>query len=393
MMVDIAARRIGIDALELRRRNVLGADDMPYTNAGGLRYEAVTPAETLERAAALIDYDDFRREQNAARAAGRYVGIGLGLYVEPSGAAFEWLATEAATIRVLPGGLVQVAIGAVSHGQSVETTIAQVVAEHLGVAFGDVFVVQSDSAATPYGGGTQGSRTAVNFGSAARLAAEGMRAKILAIAAEAMEAAIDDLQMQDGIVTVKGMPSRQLSLHEVARLAYTAPAALPQDIGPGLEITARYEGPLFTFSNACHACVCEVDPETAKVTILRYVVSEDCGPMINPMVVDGQIDGGVVQGIGGVLYEHMVYDEAGNPLTTTLADYLLPTATEVPLIIHDHVATAAPGNRSGFKGMGEGGVIGATPAIANAVADALAPFGSLTRLPFGPRQLFDLIHP
>jgi carbon-monoxide dehydrogenase large subunit len=302
------------------------------------------------------------------------------------------MVTEGATVRILPGGDVQLSVGAVSQGHSVETTLPQVVADHLGVDIDQISVVQADTEKTPYGAGTAGSRTAVNFGSASRMAAEKMRAKVLAIAAHAMESSPDDLEMTDGIIAVKGTPARNMTLADVIDIAYLRPDTLPSDMEGGLEVSARYTAPPFTLSNACHFCLVEVDRVSGRAEVLRYVVSEDCGTMINPMVVDGQIDGGIVQGIGGVLYEHMVYDADGNPLTTTFVDYLLPTTTEVPLIEHDHLQTPAPGNPSGFKGMGEGGVIGAVPAVANAVADALAPLGIVaTRMPFGPLQLFDLI--
>jgi carbon-monoxide dehydrogenase large subunit len=306
--------------------------------------------------------------------------------------AFSAMATESAAVRVLPGGQVQVIMSAVSHGHSLETTMPQVVAEHLGVDIDAVVLIQADSEATPYGAGVGGSRSAVNFGSAARQAAEKVRSKVLHIAAQMMEAPVADLVMEAGAVYVRGTPSRFLTLADVADAAYFQPGSLPPGIEPGLEEIGRYAAPPFTYSNSCHACICELDVTTGLTKILRYVVSEDCGTIINPMVVGGQIDGGVVQGIGGVLYERMMYDPNGTPLTTTFMDYLLPTMEEVPLIEHDHLETPAPGNASGFKGMGEGGVIGATPAIANAVFDALALLGiTATALPLGPREVADLI--
>jgi carbon-monoxide dehydrogenase large subunit len=225
-------------------------------------------------------------------------------------------------------------------------------------------------------------------------AAAKIRAKVLQIAAHAMEAATEDLEIAHGTISVAGVPSISMSLAEVAQLAYVGVRSLPPGLEPGLEAAARFSPPPFTFSNAAHVCTCEVDPTTGRTTVLRYVVSEDCGVMINPMVVHGQIAGGVVQGLGGVLYEHLVYDEQGNPLTATFLDYLLPSATEVPIIEYGHVETPAATNPGGFKGMGEGGAIGSPPALINAVADALSPTGArVTDQPLGPHEVFQLLHP
>ena len=385
-MMDVVARATGMDPLELRRRNVIGRDELPYATASGMVYDHVSPSETLEQAASIVDYDEFRRRQVGARDEGRFLGIGLGLYIEPQ-AGMGALGVEAASVRVEPDGTVNVFIGSGSHGQSLETTVAQVVAEHLGVDFDDVVVHQGDTDVTPYAGGTGGSRSGPILSPAARQAALEVRDKAIQIAAHLMEAAPDDLDIEDGTISVKGTPARATTLAEVAATAYQRSDALPPGMEPGLEVVARYKSPPVMYSNACHACTCEVDVVTGQVTLTRYVVSEDCGVMINPMVVEGQIAGGVVQGIGGVLYEHLVYDEDGNPLTTTFLDYLLPTAAEVPAIEYGHVETPAntPG---GHKGMGEGGAIGSVPAVFNAVADALAPLGvRVNRLPLSPSAL------
>jgi carbon-monoxide dehydrogenase large subunit len=385
-MVDVVARAIGLDPLELRRRNVITGADLPYTTAGGLPYANVSPAETLEQAAALIGYDEFRAGQADARAEGRYLGVGLGLYIEPQ-AGMGVMGVEAAIVRVSPNGRVDVYVGSGSHGQSLETTIAQVVAEELGVDLDDVTVHQGDTESAPFGGGTGGSRSAPILSPAAGQAARQVREKAVAIAAHLLEAAPEDIEVEGGVLSVVGTPSRSVTIGDVARLAYFESDRLPPGMEPGLEVVSRFKAPPVMYSNACHACTVEVDMATGRVTILRYVVSEDCGVMINPMVVEGQIAGGVVQGIGGVLYEHAAYDEDGNPLATTFMDYLLPTAAEVPRIEYGHIETpaATPG---GFKGMGEGGAIGSPPAVFNAVADALAPLGvKLTRTPLGPSQV------
>jgi carbon-monoxide dehydrogenase large subunit len=385
-MMDVVARAIGLDPLEFRRRNVIRADELPYASASGMVYDNVSPSETLEQAVSIVDYEGFRARQAQARDEGRFLGIGLGLYIEPQ-AGMGALGVEAANVRVEPDGTVNVFVGSGSHGQSLETTVAQVVAEHLGVDFDDVVVHQGDTEVTPYGGGTGGSRSGPILSPAARKAALEVRDKAIRIAAHLMEAAPEDLEMEGGTISVRGTPARSTTLAEVAKTAYQQSDALPPGMEPGLEVVARYKAPPVMFSNACHACTCEVDAATGRVTLTRYVVSEDCGVMINPMVVEGQIAGGVVQGIGGVLYENLVYDEDGNPLTTTFLDYLLPTAAEVPAIEYGHVETpaATPG---GHKGMGEGGAIGSVPAVFNAVADALIPLGAhFNRLPLGPSEI------
>jgi carbon-monoxide dehydrogenase large subunit len=392
-MMDVVAHTIGLDPLELRRRNVVRADELPYTTAMGMVYDVVTPHETLEQAAALLDYDGFRAEQQRAfRDEGRLIGVGIGLYVEPSSmGSIDPLGTETATIRVQPTGKVVVSMGTGSHGQGLETTMPQVVAEELGVPLDDVVLVQGDTASTPFGRGTGGSGSAVIGGGACREAAHLVRTKVLEIAAHLMEAAPADLELVEGEVSVRGTPSRTLPFAEVARVAHLETASLPEGLAPGLDATASYKAPPITWSNACHVCTVEVDRDTGIVKIDRYIVSEDCGVMINPMIVEGQIAGGVVQGIGGVLYEHFVYDADGNPLTTTFLDYLLPTATEVPNIEYGHVETRSntPG---GHQGMGEGGAIGAPPAVFNAVADALSLVGArVTRQPLGPSQVLALL--
>ncbi len=386
-MLDVAARAAGIDPLELRRRNIVSRDELPFTSATGVTIDAVTPRETLEQAAEAIAYDDFREGQAAALRDGRLLGIGISCYVEPTSMAFAAFGVEAATVRVLPSGQVQAMFGTGAHGQGIETTMAQVVAEHLGVHVDDVTVLQGDTASAPFGGGTAGSRTAVIAGGAARAAALEVRDKVVAIASHLMEAAPEDLDVVDGVVSVRGTPARAMPLAQVAATAYHQWERLPQGLGPGLESVARYIPPPTTWSNACHICTVEVDPAYGTVQLLRYVVSEDCGVMINPMIVDGQIAGGVVQGIGGALLEHLPYDEAGNPTATTFMDYLLPTAADVPHIECLHIQTPShtPG---GSKGTGEGGAIGAPAAVFNAVADALALRGArVTRHPLDPPSI------
>ncbi|HLY83508.1 MAG TPA: molybdopterin cofactor-binding domain-containing protein, partial [Acidimicrobiales bacterium] len=389
-MLDLLARRIGIDPLEIRRRNVVHRSELPHLLASGLAIEEVSPEETLEQAAQIIDYPAFRAEQARRRQEGRYLGLGIALYIEPQPGMGPY-GSEPAHIRIGLDGHVDVYLGSGSHGQGLETTTAQIVGEHLGIDIDDIAVHQGDTDATPYAFGTGGSRSGPILGAAILQTSLAIREKVLAIAAHLLEAAPEDLDITHGMVAVAGTPTRAVTLSQVATTAYLNPAGLPPGTEAGLDITTRYQAPPFMFSNACHICTVEVHPVTGTVAVLRYVVSEDCGVMINPNIVEGQIDGGVVQGIGGVLYEHFVYDDDGNPLTTTFLDYLLPTASEVPDIEHGHIETPAmtPG---GFKGVGEGGAIGAPPAVVNAVADALSALGvaSISQ-PLNPARIFAAI--
>jgi carbon-monoxide dehydrogenase large subunit len=392
-MVDRVAARLGIDPLELRRRNVLHDDDMPYTLPTGMAYDQMTASATLEQAAEMVGYDEWRERQAAGRAEGRLVGIGISLLVEPSAMAFGPMSSEATTVRVNASGTVDVITSSISNGQSVETTLGQIVADELGVEFDQVRVLQGDTDISPLSGGSGGSRAAVIAGTSARDAAHLVRERVVAIAAQLLEASPDDLELDQGVVRVAGSPDRNVTLARVAETAYYTPDALPPGLGLGLEEHSRFRPDNFvTWSNACHICVVEVDRHTGRVEILRYVVSEDCGVMINPNVVEGQIAGGVVQGIGGVLYEHLPYDADGNPLATTFMDYLLPTAAEAPTIEYGHIETHAPTNPGGHKGIGEGGAIASPAAVANAVADALAHLGvEIRSQPLGPDNVFELL--
>jgi carbon-monoxide dehydrogenase large subunit len=392
VVLDIAARRMGIDPVELRRRNLLRRDELPYTNPIGIPYSDITPLETFEQALELLGYDAFRAEQARARTEGRYLGVGTCTYVEPTTGATPLYATEGATIRIEPSGTVNVYVAGGSTGNSLETTVIQLTADALGVDLADVNTIQGDTAITPFGGGTGGSRSGSMTAGAVAETAGILRQRILRIAAHRLEAAIGDLDLVDGRAQVRGDPTAGLPLSEIAGIAYFQPENLPPDVPPGLEASGRYRAQsMMILANATHVCTCEVDVVTGKVTLLRYIVSEDCGPMINPSVVEGQIAGGTVQGIGGVLYEHLAYDEDGNPIASTFMDYLVPTAAEVPTIEYGHVETPGPGP-GGYKGVGEGGAIGAPPAVVNAVADALAPFGvEITRLPLTPEAIVDLV--
>jgi carbon-monoxide dehydrogenase large subunit len=385
LMIDTLARRIGMDPLELRRHNVIRQEDLPYTTATGNVYERISPAETLEQAVAMLDYDAFRVDQTEARLVGRYLGVGLALFIEPTSKGAGALGNEGAVVRVELDGSVSVYMGTGSHGQGLETTIAQVVADELGIDMAVVAFHQGYG--SPYGFGTGGSRSAVIAGGAARAAASGVRQQILHLAAHVLEAGPEDLRIELGVVSVAGTPTRSVSVAELARTAYTQPEALPPDTAPGLEHSARYQAPPVTFSNAAHVCTCEVDVNTGIVTLLRYLVSQDCGVMVNPMIVQGQIAGGVAQGIGGALFEHSPYDTDGNPLAATMLDYLIPTSAEIPVIEIGHIVTPSD-SPGGHKGVGEGGAIGSPPCVVNAVNDALSPFGvAFTKQPITPNAV------
>jgi carbon-monoxide dehydrogenase large subunit len=392
VLLDIAARQMGMDPIELRRRNLLRRDELPYPNPNGMTYDNISACETFEQALGMLDYEAFRAEQAAGRRAGRYLGVGVGNFVEPSTPGQGFYATEAATIRIEPLGQVNVYIAGGSSGNSIETTVVQLAADALGVNIEDVHTIQGDTAVTGFGAGTAGSRSASMTAGAVRETASVLRDRLLAIAAHRLDAAVEDIELADSRASVRGKPELSLSLKQLADLAYFKASRLPPGIPAGLEASARYTtGTANIWVNATHLCTCEVDVTTGQVRLLRYIVSEDCGPMINPSVVEGQIAGGTVQGIGGVLFEHLAYDDDGNPVTTTFMDYLLPTATDVPAIDFGHIETPSPGP-GGYKGVGEGGAIGAPPAVVNAVADALSPFGvRVTRLPLTPSRIVALL--
>jgi carbon-monoxide dehydrogenase large subunit len=392
VLLDISARRMGVDPVELRRRNLLHRDELPYANPNGMTYDSISPLETFEQALTMLDYEAFRREQADARAAGRHLGVGVSNYVEPSTPGYGYYGTEAATIRVEPSGTVTVYIAGGSTGNSIETTVVQLAADALGAEIADVNTIQGDTAVTSFGAGAAGSRSGSMTAGAVRETATALRERLLAIAAQRLEADVEDIELSGSRASVRGAPSTGLSFAELAQLAYFEPGSLPPGVPAGLEASARYaaDAPVI-WVNATHVCTCEVDVTTGRVKLLRYIVSEDCGPMINPDVVEGQIAGGTVQGIGGALYEQLAYDDDGNPIATTFMDYLLPTATEVPVIEYGHIETPSPGP-GGYKGVGEGGAIGSPPAVVNAVADALSPFGvSATRLPLSPAQIVRLL--
>lgn len=398
-LMDRAARELGLDPADIRRRNLIKPSEFPCTSVTGLQYDTSSSTDALEKGLEMADYDGFRRRQVAARAEGRHLGIGLCTYIEMSTfgthywapLGIEHSAYDSAVVRMDPQGGVVVSVGTFSHGQGHHTTYAQMLADELGVACEDVTLQQGDTQATPYGWGTWGSRSVVAGGGAVVGAARQVRAKMLRIAAHALEVAVEDLEVVPGAVRVAGVPQRSIAVREIARIAVYSSWRLPPGEDPGLEATQYYDPPPVTFANATHIAEVEVDAQTGHVEITRYVVVEDCGKMINPRIVDAQVVGGVAQGIGNAIYEHLLYDENGQLLTTSLMDYLVPTACDVPDVRVGHIETPTPLTVNGVKGMGEGGAIGAPAAILNAVADALAPFGARVHdLPLSPERVWQL---
>jgi carbon-monoxide dehydrogenase large subunit len=401
-MVDMLARRLGLDSAEVGRRNFVLAHEFPYTTASGLVFDSGSPTESLERLLQVSGYDALRQGQ-ATRTGPTRRGIGIASYTEFTGmgaAAFRRRGMvhvpgyDAATVRVEPSGEARAFVSTVSQGQGHRTALAQVLADELGLRMEEVSIVAGDTERCPPGSGAFASRSMVAAGGALVLAARRVREKVLAIAAHLLEAAPEDLALTQGEIAVRGVPSRRLTVRDVARVAYRpATTTLPAGLEPGLEATQVYDPPPATFSNGAHLAVVDVDVETGRVEVLRHVVVEDCGRAINPMLVEGQIHGAVAQGIGDALHEELVYDSDGQPLTASLMDYHLPTAAEVPSIEIAHVETLPPVTVAGFKGMAEGGTIGAAAAVANAVADALAPLGVEVReLPLTPYRVYCLLN-
>lgn len=381
--MDDLADRLGMDPLEIRRRNLVR--EFPYTTAVGLRFESGDYAEMLDLLEDAIEWKRLREENDELRSKGVYRGLGVALAVEQSAYGPQALAArkleltlgyDSAAIRVEPDGRVRVAVGLHNHGQGHETTIAQIAASELGISAEDIEVVWGDTELVPYGLGTWASRSTICSGGATILASRDIKEKVLRLAADVLEANAGDLQLADGWISVRGTPSRGVSFREIAHRALFDPDLLPEGEEPGLETTRRFVPPdPGTFASSAHAAHVELDPETGAVKVLRYVVAEDCGTVVNPMIVEGQVQGGVAQGIGGALYEHLVYDEAGNLVSGSFMDYLIPTACELPDIHISHLESPTPFVPGGFKGMGEGGAVNSPATIVSAVNDALRPFG------------------
>ena len=399
-MLDLLAHKLKIDPVEIRRRNLIAPFENGHDVITGLKYDSGNYQAALDKALGHIGYDALRAEQAAARAKGRYLGIGVATYVEicglgPSQVAgaigFQGGLWESAIVRVHPSGKVHVFIGASPHGQGEETTFAQVVSDELGFPVNDIKIVHGDTDNTPMGWGTYGSRTTAVGGAALAVAARKIKEKAKLLASHLLEAAVEDMDYSDGKFFVKGFPDRHKTIQDIALMANVA-WNMPAGMEAGLEASSFYDPPNFTYPFGAHVALVELDPDTGHITLKRYVAVDDCGPQINPVIVEGQVHGGVVQGIGQALWEEAVYDETGQLLTGSLADYAIPRADVLPDIDVLSTVTPSPHHPLGVKGIGEAGTIASTCAVYNAVIDALQPFGvDSVRMPMTPERVWRAI--
>src|SRR5882757_9561857 len=391
--MDKAAVAFGLDPIEIRRRNLIRA--FPYISATGLVFDEATYVETMEKAVAAVDVPAFRARQAKARAEGRYLGLGFATFSERTGYGTPAFAArgmevtpgwETVELTVDPSGFVEARIGASPHGQGLRTTLSQIIADELGTSPDRIKIVHGDTDRTPYGWGTFASRSLVIAGGATLLAARKVRAKLATMAGILLEASADDIVLEVDVARVTGT-DRSIPIATLARAAYHQTHRFKGEVGPGIMESATYD-PAGTFSNACHVAMVEVDVETGRVTIEKFLVAEDAGRIINPMIADGQVHGGIAQGIGNALLEEIIYDESGDILTSTLADYLPPTAREIPEIELHHMETLSDASITKAKGVGEGGAIGAPAAVLNAINDALTPFRvAIDEIPATPRKI------
>jgi carbon-monoxide dehydrogenase large subunit len=392
-LMDKAARAFAIDAVDIRRRNLI--DKFPYTSAAGLKFDEATYKETLEMAVKAIDLPAFRKRQKEAREKGRYLGIGFATFSERTGYGSPAFAArgmeitpgwETVTLTIDPSGFIEARIGSSPHGQGLRTTLAQIIADEIGVEPQMIKVIHGDTDRSPYGWGTFASRSLVISGGASLIAAQKLRAKLIKIASHLLEAAPGDIVLEQGQAKVAGT-DRFVTIAKMAREAYTQTHRFRGEIEPGLTESGTYDPP-GTFSNACHVAIVEVDIETGHTKVEKFLVAEDAGKIINPMIADGQVHGGVAQGIGNALLEEIIYDENGSPLTATLADFMPPTAHEIPEIELHHIETPSTESITKAKGLGEGGLIGSPAAVVNAINDALASFGvAIDEIPATPQRV------
>jgi aerobic carbon-monoxide dehydrogenase large subunit len=398
--MDAVANALEMDPVEVRRRNLVQPDEFPYTSVTELVYDSGSFTESLDKVCEVADYKGMRAMQQEARSQGRMLGIGVSCYTEQTAhTTTEFrrrgvpiiFGYDSALVRMDPSGKVLVHISTHSHGQAQETTVAQIVADQFSVPIEDVRVLFGDTESTPYGMGTFASRSAVLVGGSAYRAASEIKQKLLIFAAHLLETDVTDVELGNGAASVKGAPERGVSVRDLARFAYHRPEKLPENMDPVLEAVSSYDAApgTGTFANSSQIALVEVDVDTGFVEILRYAVVEDCGRMINPLVVEGQIHGGIAQGIGGALLEEFVYDEDAQLLTTTFMDYLLPSSTDIPDIEVTHLETPSPFTIAGIKGMGEGGAIAPGPLLAAAIEDAISPLGKVfvRELPLTPLRV------
>ncbi len=402
-MMDRIGRALNIDPAEVRLRNLITPEEMPYVNVVGVRYDTGSYVQSLRRALELADYDGFRKQQTANRLQdGKYRGIGICCFTEITGTgAPGWRARglarvagfDSALLKIEPTGKVTCVLSTAGAGQGHETTFAQLIAEELGIPMSDITVLEGDTVGGPYGTGTFASRSVVTGRGAIVRASVKLRDKMKRIAAHLLEAAPQDIVVEEGQASIRGMPSSRVTVRQIAENAYSmSPKGLPEGEEYGLESTDYYDPPLVTIANASHVVAVAVDARTGRIDIERYVVVHDCGRVINPMIVEGQVQGGTAQGLGEVMLEQIVYDGDGQCQTATLMDYLLPTAAQMPAMTIEHIESPSIDTAGGFKGVGEGGVIGAVPAITNAVADALSGLkANVNRIPLTPDRVLALI--
>jgi carbon-monoxide dehydrogenase large subunit len=394
-LMDRVARELGIDRAEVRARNMIGPEQMPYSvglvfrDGKPLVYASGDFPKSQARALALADYAGFRARQMKARSEGRYLGIGIGNYVEGTGLG----PFEGVTVRVLPNGKVAVATGATSQGQGTRTTLSQIVADEVGCRIEDIVMTAGDTAAISQGIGAFASRQAINAGSSALIAGGNVRNQIVALAARVLGVPESEIDVEDGRAIARTGNKPSMSLGELARVAQGMPGfSFAPGQAPGLEHTAYFTPPQASYCNGTHVVEAEVDPFTGGVTLNNYTVAHDSGNVINPMIVDGQVQGGVAHGIGNALFEFMKYDAGAQPLTTSFQDYLLPAAPDVPSCRIEHVETPNPLNPLGVKGAGEGGTIPAPAAIISAIEDALSPFDvRFAEMPLTPDRIVDAL--
>lgn len=401
-MMDRIARKLSLDPAEVRTRNLVSQAEMPYINAVGTRYDSGSYQEALQMAKETIGYDEYRRQQPTDRLVdGKYRGIGIASFVEVSGiGAKGWAARgvraitgyDSASIKIEPSGHVTAYISQAAAGQGHLTTFAQIVADHLGARFEDITIIEGDTASAPYGSNTMASRSAIAAGGAAILASQSLSGKIRRIASDLLEASPDDIVLKDGAATVIGT-GLSISFKDIAQTAYSmTQKSLPAGEQYGLEAFEIYDPPPVTLANSTHIVAVTVGADDGVVEIERYVVAHDCGRIINPLVVGGQVVGAIAQGLGEALMEEVVYDNEGQLLNANLLDYLLPTSLDMPSVELKHIETPSIDTVGGFKGAGEGGIMGAVPAILNAVNDALAGLGAnLRSVPVRPDEILKLI--
>jgi aerobic carbon-monoxide dehydrogenase large subunit len=404
VMMDQLAVELDMDRLELRRKNFIPKEDFPAEVAIGVVYDSGDYHGTLDKLLGHVDLDGFRREQAELREKGVHRGIGFSTYVEicglapsravgPTGVGLQAAFYESAVVRVHPSGAVTVFSGASPHGQGLDTSMAQIAADRLGVAPEQVEVVHGDTGSGPWGWGTYGSRSLSVGGEAVARAALKVQDKAKRICASMWEAAPEDIELSGDRFQVRGSPDKSMTLAEVAGAAYIPPEELSTDIEPGLEETSFYDPENFVWPFGAHACIVDVDAETGKVDVVRYVAVDDCGKAINPMLIDGQVHGGITHGLAQALFEQVVYDDEGQLVTGSFVDYALPTASDVPSYETDRQETPSPVNSLGVKGVGEAGTIASSPTVVNAVIDALRPLGvDYIDMPLTPMRVWQAIH-